>query len=227
MPRAALVLIGMVAALLLVEVTLRLVDAVPEVANPLYSFHDSDPVLGWRGRPDVRLRFRRPQFDVEIAHDAAGWRLPDPPPPAEPEQRVLVLGDSFTWGWGVPQGAVYTDDQAPVIYRDIARTAEELARNHPADGDNWMRLFDLWQQVKDRLLARLFSPFPPVRGAAGLVRTLGTAETLRLVQLLMLPVGEMARRLFAGDAAVCCFSATPCTPTSRWTRRAAASWASC
>lgn len=92
-----------------VELVLRRVDAVPEVANPLYSFHDSDPVLGWRGRPNVRLRFRRPQFDVVIAHDARGWRRPDPPPPPAPDRRVLVLGDSFTWGWGVPQGAVYTD----------------------------------------------------------------------------------------------------------------------
>lgn len=100
---------------------------------------------------------------------------------------------------GHPRSA--TDDQAPVIYRDITRTAEGLACSHPADGDNWMRLFDLWEQVKDPLLSSLFAPFPPVRGAAGLVRTLGTAETLRLVQLLMLPVGEMARRLFAGDAA--------------------------
>lgn len=105
----ALVVAGTAAALVVVEVGLRVVDAVPEVANPLYSFHDSDPLLGWRGRPDVRLRFRRPQFDVEIAHDAQGFRLPDPPPPAAPARRVLVLGDSFTWGWGVPQGAVYTD----------------------------------------------------------------------------------------------------------------------
>jgi lysophospholipase L1-like esterase len=107
------------AALLLVELTLRLVDAVPEVANPLYSFHDSDPVLGWRGRADVRLRFRRPQFDVVVAHDAHGWRAPDPPPPAAPAQRALVLGDSFTWGWGVPQGAVYTD----VLQRAVPATA--------------------------------------------------------------------------------------------------------
>jgi lysophospholipase L1-like esterase len=79
------------------------------VANPLYSFHDSDPVLGWRGRPHVRLRFRRPQFDVEIAHDGQGWRAGEPSAPAAPARRLLVLGDSFTWGWGVPQGAVYTD----------------------------------------------------------------------------------------------------------------------
>lgn len=109
MRRVALVLAGLGAALLVVELTLRLLGGVPEVANPLYSFHVSDPVLGWRGRPEARLRFRRPQFDVEIAHDSAGWRLPDPPPPADPARRVLVLGDSFTWGWGVPQGAVYTD----------------------------------------------------------------------------------------------------------------------
>lgn len=109
MRRVALIVVGMVGALVIVEITLRLVDAVPEVANPLYSFHDSDPVLGWRGRPNAHLRFRRQQFDVEIRHDANGWRLPDPSPPVEPAQRVLVLGDSFTWGWGVPQGAVYTD----------------------------------------------------------------------------------------------------------------------
>lgn len=107
--RLGFVLVGIAVAFVAVEITLRLVDAVPEVANPLYSFHDSDPVLGWRGRPDVHLRFRRPQFDVEVRHDAQGWRLAEPPPPANPQRRVLVLGDSFTWGWGVPQGAVYTD----------------------------------------------------------------------------------------------------------------------
>lgn len=100
---------GVVAAVLLVEVVLRWVDGIPEVANPLYSFHDSDPRLGWRGKPDIRLRFRRPQFDALIAHDGEGFRVPEPPRPAAARRRVLVLGDSFTWGWGVSQGAVYTD----------------------------------------------------------------------------------------------------------------------
>lgn len=119
MRRAALVVAGIAVALVAVEVGLRVIGAVPEVANPLYSFHDSDPVLGWRGRPDAHLRFRRPQFDVEVALDAHGWRQPDPPPPADPAARVLVLGDSFTWGWGVPQGAVYTDH----LQRALPRTA--------------------------------------------------------------------------------------------------------
>lgn len=107
--RVGLVVAGVAVALLGVEAALRLVDAVPEVANPLYSFHAADPVLGWRGRPNAALRFRRAEFDALIVHDRAGWRLGDPPPPAAPARRALVLGDSFTWGWGVGQGEVYTD----------------------------------------------------------------------------------------------------------------------
>ncbi len=107
--RVALILCGVLAALALVEVLLRLSGRIPEVANPLYNFHVSDPVLGWRGKPDVRMRFRRPDFDALVANDAAGRRIPDPAPPADAARRILVLGDSFTWGWGVGQGEVFTD----------------------------------------------------------------------------------------------------------------------
>jgi hypothetical protein len=107
--RLALVLAGVLVAALLSEIILRTVYTVPEVANPLYSFHESDPVLGWRCKDDVRMRFRRPDFDALIAQGPDGWRQPDPPPPADPTRRVLVLGDSFTWGWGVDQGEVFTD----------------------------------------------------------------------------------------------------------------------
>jgi GDSL-like Lipase/Acylhydrolase family len=107
--RLGLMLTGVLLAFLALEVALRLSDAVPEVGSPLYSFHESDPALGWRGRPNVRLRYHRPEFDTLVQLDAEGWRQPDPPRPADAAQRILVLGDSFTWGWGVSQGEALTD----------------------------------------------------------------------------------------------------------------------
>ena len=107
--RLGLVGLGALFAFLCLEVVLRVWDAVPEANNPLGGFHDSDPYLGWRGRPHARLRYHRPDFDTLVQLDADGWRQPDPPPPADAARRVLVLGDSFTWGWGVSQGEVFTD----------------------------------------------------------------------------------------------------------------------
>src|SRR5262245_39181724 len=108
-----LVLMGLVMGVLLTalgtEVSLRVTDAVPEVESPLSGSHHSDAYLGWSGKPNLRLRFRRPEFDALVEHDAEGWRQPKPPQPAVPTSRILVVGDSFTWGWGVSQGQVFTD----------------------------------------------------------------------------------------------------------------------
>jgi phytoene dehydrogenase-like protein len=93
------------------------------------------------------------------------------------------------------------DDDAPVIYRDIARTAAELDRQHHGDGQRWGELFEQYQRIKTSLLNTLFAPFPPVRGPVGLLRRLGTAEALRLAQLLLMPADVMAEQLFDGDAA--------------------------
>ena len=41
-----------------------------------------------------------------------------------------------------------SDDDAPVVYRDPARTASELARRKRSDGDNWWRLVELWGSIK-------------------------------------------------------------------------------
>ena len=93
------------------------------------------------------------------------------------------------------------DDDAPVIYRDPATTAAELARHQRSDGDNWWRLVELWNTIKAPLLDTLFSPFPPLRAPIQLLRKLGTAEALRLARLLMLPATAMGEQLFDGDAA--------------------------
>lgn len=107
--RFALILAGALVAALAAELALRATNSLPEIDNPLHSFHESDPVLGWRGKADVHMRFRRSDFNVPVEHGSDGWRIPDPPRPLHPTRRVLFLGDSFTWGWGVGQGQVFTD----------------------------------------------------------------------------------------------------------------------
>lgn len=90
------------------------------------------------------------------------------------------------------------DDDAPVIWRELDRTAEDLERRTPGDGARWRDLFAQWRRIKEPLLETLFTPFPPVRGAVGLLRELGTAEALRLAHLMLLPAGVMAENLFGG-----------------------------
>ena len=92
------------------------------------------------------------------------------------------------------------DRDAPVIYRDVDRTAAELERNAPGDGQRWRELFAQWQRIKEPFLEALFAPFPPVRGTTGLLRSLGVADALRLGHFMLLPAGVMAQQLFDGDA---------------------------
>jgi hypothetical protein len=94
---------------LALELGLRLSGGPDDAAHALYSFHQSDPVLGWIGQPNLRKRFVSREFDVIVEHDAGGFRKPEPARPAAAARHVLVLGDSFTWGSGVGQGEVYTD----------------------------------------------------------------------------------------------------------------------
>jgi phytoene dehydrogenase-like protein len=124
---------------------------------------------------------------------------------ASPALRALHLEEhGLQWAHApavVGHAASASDEDAPLIYRDPARTATELARRHQADGDNWWRLVDLWRTIKEPFLGALFSPFPPLRTPLQLLHRLGTAEALRLVRLLMLPASVLVREVFAGDAA--------------------------
>jgi lysophospholipase L1-like esterase len=115
-----LVVIGLLLAGFMTEVTLRVTDAMPEVESPLSGSHESDAYLGWSGKPNLRMRFRRSEFDALIEHDTEGWRRPKPPRPAVPASRILALGDSFTWGWGVSQGQVFTDLLQSALPESIA-----------------------------------------------------------------------------------------------------------
>ena len=108
--RLGAVVAGLVLAVLAGEIALRVFRYDRSYFNPLHSFHEPDPVIGHRGRNGFEGRFRRPEFDVVVAHDEYGFRRHEHAHPRAPEgAAVFVFGDSFTWGWGVGQGRVFTD----------------------------------------------------------------------------------------------------------------------
>jgi len=105
------ILLSLLAAAVIGEAALRLARYSPANVNPLKAFHEFDPVLGWRGRRLYSARFKRPDFDVLIAQNAAGFRKQAnlAAKVSQAPHRVFVFGDSFVWGWGVGQGEVFTD----------------------------------------------------------------------------------------------------------------------
>src|ERR1700731_1452561 len=123
---------------------------------------------------------------------------------ASPAMAALRLEDhGLRWSHapavvGHPRSGI--DDDPPIIYRDPARTATELARRGRADGDNWWRAVELWQKIKSPLLDAMLAPFPPVRPLLRLLRKLGTADAVRLAHLLVQPANTMVEQLFDGEA---------------------------
>jgi phytoene dehydrogenase-like protein len=92
-------------------------------------------------------------------------------------------------------------DEAAVLYDDRERTAAALAEEHPRDGEAWLRLCRLWDEIEQPLLRTLFTPFPPVRGPAQLLARIGTRAALRVARLLLLSVRQMGEELFDGEPA--------------------------
>jgi phytoene dehydrogenase-like protein len=123
---------------------------------------------------------------------------------ASPAMTALHLEDyGLRWAHaptvvGHPRDAA--DDDPPIVYHDPAQTAAEFERRTPGDGDNWLRIVELWDKVKKPLLEAILSPFPPMRPLLTLLRRLGTSEALRLANLLVQPANAMADQLFDGEA---------------------------
>ncbi|MGA0867614.1 MAG: GDSL-type esterase/lipase family protein [Planctomycetota bacterium] len=104
--RAAL--LGTMAALACGELGLRFLGYTPHFVNPIASFHVPDAESALCGRPGFTGRFAQTEFDVQIELDARGFRKVTPSP-VRAERRLFVLGDSFTWGWGVDPGQGFVD----------------------------------------------------------------------------------------------------------------------
>lgn len=89
------------------------------------------------------------------------------------------------------------DGSCPIISRNIEETVDSLG----PDGDAWRRLYAVWEQRGDELIEALFTPFPPVRSGARLVKGIAWKELIRFARFAVLPVRRMGEEHFTADPA--------------------------
>jgi hypothetical protein len=100
-------IVWVVALFALLEVGIRIFVSVTDVEHTLYR-HD-DPT-GWLTAPHLRIPIdvKNPPLHFTANTDSFGLRGDaDTPPKAPGEYRILVLGDSFTWGIGVESAETF------------------------------------------------------------------------------------------------------------------------
>jgi phytoene dehydrogenase-like protein len=131
---------------------------------------------------------------------------------ASPHLRALGL-EEFGLEWQQAEAVVAhptSDGTCATLFRDVERTAASVDAFAPGDGAAWRRLSERWLSVQPAFVEALMRPFPPVRAAGRLVRSLGSVdELLRFAQLGVMPLrrhveeefrGQGAARLLAGCA---------------------------
>lgn len=62
-----------------------------------------DDLLGWAHQPNQRARFNHRDFSVDVSINSHGFRDTEYSIERTAKMRMLVLGDSFGWGFGVEQ----------------------------------------------------------------------------------------------------------------------------
>ena len=108
---AALALLSVVVSLALVEIGLRLfwsdfyLKFRPELPTGNRRFHAE---RGWSLVPGVRVTQGDTEFTVTQTHNSLGFRGPEIAPKSPDRPRVLVLGDSMTYGHGVEDAETFS-----------------------------------------------------------------------------------------------------------------------
>lgn len=122
---------------------------------------------------------------------------------ASPVIRDLDLGShGLTWVRSPDVLAhAFDDGRTAVVHPDPTDTAANLETFGAGDGDAWLTMVAGWERVRDPLLDALFTPFPPVRAGAGLLRRLGVRGGFDLARLAAISVRALTRERFAGAGA--------------------------
>jgi len=106
----ALLLCSVFISLLIAELILRALNYEKTTHSALSGFHQYDKELGWTLIPNFESNFTHRDFTVKIKANSRGFRDEeyDYQKPIS-KKRIVGLGDSFTWGWGVEKNEIYLE----------------------------------------------------------------------------------------------------------------------
>jgi lysophospholipase L1-like esterase len=101
----SLLIISTLLALVLSEIALRILGFDPMYVSPERDrFWKYDSVLGWAHQPGQNGIFETQQFSISVRINEKGLRDRERSYERQNDgERVLVLGDSFAWGYGVEE----------------------------------------------------------------------------------------------------------------------------
>jgi lysophospholipase L1-like esterase len=99
-----------IVALVALEITLRVLDVRTASYHAIGAFTVYDRELGWRLAPSRDVVFRGAHFAVRVVQNAEGLRARHYGFARQPgRRRIVVLGDSVVWCWGVEQADCFTE----------------------------------------------------------------------------------------------------------------------
>jgi phytoene dehydrogenase-like protein len=153
---------------------------------------EAQPTLGGAVRTDTEVHegFRHDTFSAFYPLAAASSTI----------QSLHLEDHGLTWLHApAVLGNPLPDGTWAVIYRDAEKTAANLDKLHPGDGDAWLSLYKMWQGFGDDLIGALLTPFPPVRRGVRLAVNLPRAGGLSALAFPLMSVRRMGRRFFAGE----------------------------
>jgi len=123
---------------------------------------------------------------------------------ASPHLRGLDL-EAYGLRWAHAEAVVAhptADGTCSTLFRDVARTAASVDAFAPGDGAAWTRLSEDWMRISEAFVGALLRPFPPVRPALRLARSLGSPQALLdFARLGLMPIRRHAEEEFRGAGA--------------------------
>ncbi|MBF0379953.1 MAG: SGNH/GDSL hydrolase family protein [Magnetococcales bacterium] len=151
------------------EGILRLVDYQPQILIPPY-LYDNHPKSWWTLRPGFKGSIKRGDNIVDYNINSQGIRAPfDIPHKSDDRQSLFIIGDSFTFGWGVNEDDSYARILANKLKKkDLAVDVVNLGVAGFGTMQSYERLAEYAQRLgSPDAIIYMFCPNDPADNIAG------------------------------------------------------------